>query len=145
MPKAAVLTYAQVKVGDHYSFEALLDEAQVRQFADLTGDQNPLHVNADYAKKTSFQKNIVHGMLAGSLFSRLIGMYCPGENSLYLSQSLEFRKPVFAGDKVTVKGTVIQKIDSMEMVVLHTEIVARGEVVIKGEAKAKFLTGEKHG
>lgn len=140
--KSARLTYADVQIGNTYSFETILNDEDIRHFAEITGDHNPLHTDPKYGEKTLFKKNIAHGMLVGSLFSRLIGMHCPGENSLYLSQTLEFKKPVFAGEILTVRGIVTQKVDSAQLIVLKTEIMSQGEMRVQGEARAKFLTGE---
>ena len=89
--KAAYLNYHDVKVGDIHEFEKQITRQDIDIFAELTGDFNPLHTDKSYGKKSKFGNNIVHGMLAGSLFSTLIGMYCLGEKSLYLSQNLNFK------------------------------------------------------
>jgi len=78
-------------------------------------------------------------MLAGSLFSTLVGMVCPGKKNLYLSQSLNFKKPIFFGDNLEVKGTVKGKIESMHMIVIKTEILVDGSIVIDGEAKVRLI------
>ena len=88
------MKFSEIKPGDTYSFERILTTGDIRAFAQLSGDFNPLHTDAHYAKRASFRTNIAHGMLLAGLFSRLIGMYCPARGSLYLSQSLEFRNPV---------------------------------------------------
>ena len=122
-----------------YSFERIITKKDVLSFATLTGDWNPLHTDEKYASKSQFGQNIVHGMLAGSLFSALIGMYCPGENSLYLSQTLDFRSPIFYNDLVEVRGEVVAKNDSIKVITLKTEILKEGKIVINGEAKVKLL------
>ena len=132
------LRYDEIRVGQVYSFERTLTESEVQTFAALTGDVNPLHVDPEYGKKTKFGKNVAHGMLAGSLFSTLIGMFCPGEKSLYLSQSLQFKKPIFPGDSLKIQGTVTAKTDSTQIVTLATDILVRGEKAITGEAIAQF-------
>jgi len=136
---AKKLGYREVSIGDKYEFKRELSKEDVKVFAELTGDMNPLHVNEEFGRKSKFGKNVVHGMLAGALFSRLVGMYCPGENCLYVSQTLNFRNPLFYGDEVTVRGTVISKNDGLRMVVLKTEIIKEGTVVINGEAKTIVL------
>lgn len=136
---AALLDYEDIKVGGVYEFERVITHEDVIKFADLTGDCNPLHVDSVFGEKSQFGKNIAHGMLAASLFSKLVGMYCPGQNALYMSQTLQFCKPVFYGDGVVVRGTVVEKSDSIRMVTLKTEIVRDGEIMINGEAKAKVL------
>ena len=139
MDKAANINYSDINIGDIFSFERKIYKQDVMDFAKLSGDFNPLHVDPDFGKKSQFKKNIAHGMLAGSLFSTLVGMHCPGEKSLYMSQTLNFRLPLYYDDAITVKGTVINKNDSIKMVTLKTEILKDGKVVIDGEAKASLL------
>jgi 3-hydroxybutyryl-CoA dehydratase len=137
--KASDLRYADIEIGAIYEFEREITEHDVATFAALTGDFNPLHVDKEFGQKSRFKANIAHGMLAGSLFSRLIGMYCPGERSLYMTQSLKFRIPIFCNDTVTVRGTVIDKNDSIRVITLRTEILKSGKVVIDGEAKIMVM------
>jgi acyl dehydratase len=98
-----------------------------------------LHVDEEFGKKSVFNKNIAQGMLIASLFSTLVGMHCPGEKCLYLSQTLNFRSPVFYDDTITVKGTVVSKNDSIKVITLKTEIIKAGKAVITGEARVKVL------
>jgi acyl dehydratase len=78
-------------------------------------------------------------MLIGSLFSTLVGMYCPGEKCLYVSQSLKFKEPVFYDDNVIVKGTVESKNDSVQLITIKTEIVKDNVVAISGNAIVRVL------
>jgi len=82
-------------------------ENDVIQYADLIGDYNPMHRDKKFGRKSPFGKNIVHGMLLTSLFSTLVGMYCPGQRCLYVSQSANFRQPVYFGDELVIRGTII--------------------------------------
>src|SRR6185295_7235732 len=86
MPNAADLQFEDISVGQSAQFEMLVTEEMVGQFAQLSGDQNPLHVDHQYAAGTSFGAPIAHGMLLASFFSRLVGMHLPGKRALYLSQ-----------------------------------------------------------
>lgn len=140
MSETAGLRYEDIKVGAVYAFEKTITKDDVTNFAYLTGDHNPLHLDPTFGAQSQFGKNVVHGMLAGSLFSTLVGMYCPGRNALYMSQTIHFRKPIFYGDTMTVRGTVIDKNDSIKVVTLKTEIIKSGEVVISGEAKVRVLS-----
>jgi len=133
------MKYEDIKVGDVYSFKKTLNKQDVLNFAKLTGDHNKLHVDETFGKKSKFKQNISHGMLAGSLFSTIIGMHCPGEDGFYISQTLNFKMPIFYGDKLLVKGTVINKNDSIKMITLKTEILKENKVAISGEAKAMVL------
>lgn len=133
--KAQKLEYSDIQVGTVHCFERTISREDVLAFAKLTGDFNPLHTDEAFGEKSRFKGNIVHGMLAGSLFSALVGMLCPGEKSLYLAQSLQFKNPVFPGDKVLVKGTVTYKNDSVRIITLNCEILVGGVVAVTGEAK----------
>lgn len=140
--KAVRIAYNDIREGAVYEFDKEITKDDVLSFAGLVGDFNPLHTNPDFGKKSRFKSNIVHGMLAGSLFSTLVGMHCPGENCLYLQQTLNFREPIFPGERVTVRGTVIDKNDAVRIVTLKTEIIKGGRTAISGEAKAKVLDDE---
>lgn len=135
LPTAAVVDYADITIGSVYSFERKIVQNDVLDFAGLSGDYNPLHVDPDFGAKSDFKKNIVHGMLAGCFFSTLVGMYCPGEKSLFLSQEINFRHPLFVGDSIIVRATVVGKTDSLRMVTLKTEIVKNGKIAVDGMAR----------
>lgn len=139
MNKAAKLSYSDINEGNVYSFNRKISKQDVMDFAKLSGDFNPLHVDAEFGKKSQFKGNIVHGMLLSSLFSTLVGMHCPGEKSLYMSQTLKFRQPIYYDDNVVVKGTVTEKNDSIKIVTIKTEILKEGKIAIDGEAKVKVL------
>ena len=138
---AARLRWEDIKLNDVFTFSRQITGADAQAFAQLSGDFNPLHVDASFGVQSKFGRNVVHGMMVSSLFSQLVGMHCPGENSLYVSQTLNFRKPTFYDDTLTVKGTVIDKRDSLRLVTLKTEIVRGDEVLIFGEAKVMVLEG----
>ena len=136
--KLNTFNYDQIRVGDTFSFTRFIDEAAVRSFADLTADYSPIHMDDEYAVKTEFGGRIVHGMLAGSLFSTLVGMLCPGRQSLYLSQSIQFKRPIRPDAELEIKGTVLSKSDSGKMIELKTVIMdSENNVVIDGIAKVK--------
>src|SRR6185436_3002132 len=98
---ARQLSFTEIQVGDSVSFLHTLSAEAVAAFAELSGDYNPLHTDEAFAAESPFGRTIVHGMLTASLFSTLIGMYCPGERSLYVGQTLAFKVPVFKGERVT--------------------------------------------
>lgn len=138
--KALELDYGSIKVGEMVEFNKQITAEDVEKFATLTGDFNPLHMDSDYALTTLFGERIIHGMLLGSLFSTLVGMYLPGKNCLYLSQDLSFRLPAKIGNTFKVRGKVINKIDSLKILVIQTEILdEKGLILVEGEAKVKCL------
>ncbi|MFA5130046.1 MAG: MaoC family dehydratase [Patescibacteria group bacterium] len=126
--------------GMQAEFSVTITEELVRAFAELSGDQNPIHVDETYAEQTPFHGRIAHGMIASALFSRLIGMHLPGLFSLYLSQQLNFRKPMHIGDEVIVRGTITQKTESMQVIRIRTELIHQGtlETLVDGEAMVKM-------
>jgi 3-hydroxybutyryl-CoA dehydratase len=125
----------KIKVGDSAFITKTITEADVQTFGDLTGDHNPLHFDKEHARRTRFRQPISHGMLTGSLFSPIIAHQLPGEGAIYLSQSLRFVAPVFAGDTITAQLTVTRVREDKQIITL--EGVAKnqkGEVVIRGES-----------
>lgn len=133
------MDYSAIQVNDVYFFDKTITKDEVLKFAELSGDYNKLHVDEAYGIESNFGKNIAHGMLCASLFSQLVGMHCPGEKSLYLTQTLNFKAPVFYGDNLRVRGTVTSKNDSIRVITLKTEILKEDKIVISGEAKIKVL------
>jgi acyl dehydratase len=137
-PAAAKIPFASLVVGQEASIERAISQADVDAFAALTGDFNPLHVDAAFGQNSQFKSNIVHGMLAGSLFSTLVGMFLPGESCLYLGQTLRFRRPVLPGDQLHIRGTITALTEATKTVTLKTEITnGSGDLVIDGEARVQ--------
>lgn len=110
-------------------------EEEVNQFAEISGDHNPVHLDAEYAKNTRFGKKLVHGFLSGSLISAVLGNVCPGEGSIYMNQNMDFLRPVFIGDTITAK-VVVTAIDKekKQMLLTTTCINQNGKTVIDGSA-----------
>lgn len=131
--------YDEINMGDVFEFKRALTIKEIDNYADLTGDHNPLHCDEEYARSTEFGNRVVHGMLAGSLFSTLVGMVCPGKKNLYLTQSLKFKSPIYPNSELTVRGKIIKKIDSMRVIIINTEIIVNGETAIEGEAQVKLI------
>jgi 3-hydroxybutyryl-CoA dehydratase len=133
------LSYEDISVGNEASFERTFTDADVATFAQLSGDVNPLHLDPEYAQTTKFGKPIVHGMLVGSLCSTLLGMYLPGKRCLYLKQDLIFKKPVFIGEQVQVKGTVVSKSDSTKIIEIAIVVSRDSETVLEGKAVTQII------
>lgn len=125
-------------VGQKNSFSKTISEFDVYGFAGITGDFNPVHVNECVAKETMFGKRIAHGMLGSAMISTVLGMYLPGPGTIYLSQSLSFRKPVYIGDTITATVTIAELLEKGKAR-LNTEVVNQdGVCVITGEAVVKL-------
>ncbi len=133
-------SYSSINIGDVEEFQRRVTIEDIDKFTELSGDNNPLHNDEDYAKTTTFGSRIAHGMLVSSYFSTLVGMYLPGKDCLYLSQNLLFKLPIKPGGDLTIKGTVINKIDALKIIIVRTQIINEGgQVLIDGEAKVKHL------
>ncbi|MDH3392175.1 MAG: MaoC family dehydratase [Desulfobulbaceae bacterium] len=131
-----------LKVGDKAFCTKAFTEEEVFQFAGISFDKNPLHLDKDFGKASIFGQRIVHGMLVASLFSGLIGMELPGKGSIYLGQSLAFKAPVAIGEQVTASVEIINIRQDKPIVTLRTICVnAKGTVVIEGEAVVKVNSG----
>ena len=115
-------------------FEKKITEKDINEFAKLSGDDNPVHTNSDFAKKTIFKQKVAHGFLSASLISMLIATKLPGPGSIYLSQNLKFLAPVFIDDLVRVKVTVEEIDQEKKKVKLQTECFKNEKKIISGEA-----------
>ncbi|HVF66450.1 MAG TPA: MaoC family dehydratase [Pyrinomonadaceae bacterium] len=123
------------KVGDSAEVSKTITDDDVRAFAELTGDRNPVHLDEEYAAATRFGRRIAHGMLGASLISAVLAGELPGPGSVYLSQTLRFTAPVFLGDTVTARVTVTNVREDKPVVTLETACTnQRGERVVEGEA-----------
>ena len=134
------LAYEDIKVGDEASLTKTITDAQIVDYAGLTGDTNPVHLDAEYAAQSMFGERIAHGMLVAGLISAVLGTQLPGPNSIYLGQDLKFRAPVKIGDTVKAVVTVTEKRDDKRIIKLGTTVSnQRGEIVIDGAAVIKKL------
>ena len=130
------LSYNEISIGQQESFIIKITESMVEKFSNLSGDLNPLHMDNQFAESSSFKKRIVHGMLLASFFSQLIGMKLPGKNSLYFSQTLNFRSPCYIDDEIEVVGKVTEKSDSTQIITVSTSIFNKSKTcLIDGIAK----------
>jgi 3-hydroxybutyryl-CoA dehydratase len=132
------LAYDEIKIGDDASLSRTITEAHIVNYAGITGDMNPIHVDAEYSKQSMFGERVAHGMLVAGLISAVLGTQLPGPNSIYLGQDLKFTAPVKIGDTVKVVVTVTEKRDDKRIIKLRTTASnQRGEVVIDGNAVMK--------
>lgn len=125
----------KIKIGDKASIYKIFTESDVELFSKLSLDKNPIHLDDSFAANTIFGKRIVHGILVSGLISATIANKLPGEGSIYLSQSLQFMKPIFIGEKVTAIVEVIKMRADKPVITLNTKCVNEiNEIVIQGEA-----------
>ncbi len=129
-------TFDEIQIGDRAEMTRVLSENDIELFAIMSGDVNPAHVDAEYAKDDVFHKVIAHGMWGGALISAVLGTELPGPGTIYLNQSLSFRKPVGVGDEVTVSVAVTGKNAENNHVTLECLCTnGGGATVIKGQAE----------
>lgn len=123
------------KVGDSVSESRTITDQDVREFAKISGDFNPIHIDDQYAEKTRFKKRIAHGMLAASMLSKLAGMKLPGPGSIYLSQSMKFKNPCYIGDTITAEVKVLNVRSDKPIITLSTTVRNQAnELLLEGEA-----------
>lgn len=128
-------TIDELEIGHSASFTKTVTEADCYNYAGVSGDFNPAHINEAYAEKTFFKSRIAHGMLSAGFISAVLGTKLPGPGTIYMSQDLKFLKPVYFGDTITAECTVDEIIKEKNRVVLKTVCTnQKGEIVIDGKA-----------
>ena len=125
-----------IQKGETFSHEFKFTQNEVNQFAEVTGDKNPVHTDAEYAAKTMFKRPIMHGMLSASLFSKVFGTLFPGEGTIYLKQSLNFLKPMYVETDYIAEFKVLDIIADKNRAIVETVIKDKnsGLVCTSGEA-----------
>ena len=123
-----------LKKGQNAEITRKITKKDINDFALLTGDNNPVHTNSEFAKKTIFKQKVAHGFISASLISTVIATKLPGPGSIYLSQNLKFLGPVFINDEVMVRITVESVDNEKKRVRLITECFKSEKKVISGEA-----------
>jgi 3-hydroxybutyryl-CoA dehydratase len=126
--------FEELRVGMSAAFAKTITEADIVMFAGVSGDNNAIHINEEFAASTLFKGRIAHGMLSASVISAAIANKLPGPGTIYMSQSLRFRAPVRAGDTVRATVTVKEIMPEKCRVLLGTDCAVGGQVVIEGEA-----------
>lgn len=125
------------KIGDTASFSKTISESDIYQFAGITGDFNPMHVDEEYAKQSRFGRRIAHGMLTSSFICTVLGMKLPGVGTIHISQQLSFMKPVFIGDTVTVQLEVMEILEKGHLRIQSQIQNQHGEMVVDGYSIVK--------
>ncbi len=129
-----------IKIGDRFTTTREVTDEVIRQFAEVSGDHNPIHLDEEFAAKTRFGKRIAHGMLSGAFISAVLGNEFRERKIVYLSQTMKFTAPTFIGDTITVTGTVSKIREDRGIVTLETICTNQnGEVTVKGEAAVMIL------
>ncbi len=126
--------FEDMQVGQFAEYGKTLTDADIILFAGVTGDDNPVHINQEYAEQTVFKGRIAHGMLTASFISTVLGTRLPGPGTIYLSQAAKFKAPVRIGDTVTARATIKALDPAKKRVTLETNCYVRGQLVLEGEA-----------
>ena len=133
------MSFDDLQIGQSYEMKRVFTQDEVMLFAELSLDTNPLHTDAEYAKKTRFGQLIVPGFLTASLFSAIIGTKFPGFGSIYLNQNMSFLRPVFPNHEVTAKVSVKEMFPERNRVLLETVCYDENQqVLIEGTALVKL-------
>ena len=126
----------KIKTGDTFFEKVKFTQVQVNQFAEISGDYNPIHTNAEYAANTPFGKPIIHGIFATSVFSKVFGTQWPGEGTIYMYQDVFFKAPAFVEVEYTAKFEVIEVNEEKHRGVVQCTLEdSEGKVIITGQAK----------
>lgn len=136
--------YNNIKVGDKAEITHKITQKDVVNFVNLTGDDNRIHTDHEFALNTSFKKPVVHGMLGASFISTIIGTKIPGDGALWYSQNIEFIQPIRIGDTLTITAEVVNKIARTKTIELQTDIYNQNKSkVTTGTAKVKIVEKNK--
>jgi len=127
-----MINFELMNVGDEAEIHHTITEDDVKAYVKLTGDDNPLHVDEDFASKTRFGKRIVHGMLSAAFISTLIGTKLPGKGALWYEQHTKFIKPVYIGERIKVWGKILQKSNAVSVII--------ADIVVYGQDGRKVIT-----
>lgn len=125
----------EIQIGMVASYTQTITDADVKAFAGISGDHNPVHLSEEYAKSSRFKDRIAHGLLTASFFSAIFGTKLPGEGCVYAGQNLQFKRPVYLGDTVIAQVTVIAVDVSKKRVTFETICTVKGKAVTTGTAE----------
>ncbi|MBW2976546.1 hypothetical protein KY347_03820 [Candidatus Woesearchaeota archaeon] len=133
-------SFSEIKIGDKAEFEVFIGEKLHDSFSNLSGDFSPIHRDDEFCSKTKFEKKIGYAFMLTSFLSRLYGEYLPGGSSICIKQTSNFIKPFFIGDKITVVGEVVNKVESTQFVEIKTEMFRNdAECVFRGNGTVQIL------
>lgn len=127
--------YEDLEIGMSAESVHTITEEDIIQFADVSGDRNPLHMDEEFAKDTVFGQRIAHGALAASFISGVLGNQLPGPGSIFVALNMRFRRPVFIGSEVIARAEVTEKMDKGNRVTLKVSCSVDGKRCIAGEAQ----------
>jgi acyl dehydratase len=127
--------YDVLEVGQTASYSKTVEERDIQLFAAVSGDRNPVHLDAEYAATTMFKERIAHGMFSGALISAAVACELPGPGTIYLGQQMRFTAPVKLGDTLTVRLEILEKLPKFRVRVATRVFNQNDELVVDGEAE----------
>ncbi|QLF92771.1 MaoC family dehydratase [Pseudomonas sp. ABC1] len=127
--------YADLEVGQTATFDKTVEERDIQLFAAMSGDRNPVHLDADYAAGTRFKEPIAHGMFSGALISAAVACTIPGPGTIYLGQTIRFVRPVKIGDTLSVRLEILEKLPKNKVRIATNVFNQNDEQVVEGEAE----------
>lgn len=130
--------YEDIHVGDKASLSKTISEYDVYAFAGVTGDFNPVHVNAEFAKNSLFKQRIAHGMISAGFISAVLGTELPGIDTIYMNQELSFLAPVLYGDTLTATVECIEKDDKKHRIIFRTTVTNQDDKLVT-DGKARVM------
>ncbi|MDX1298250.1 MAG: MaoC family dehydratase [Pseudomonas sp.] len=135
MSQSSNTPYDVLEVGQTASYSKTVSERDIQLFAEVSGDHNPVHLDAEYAATTMFKERIAHGMFSGALISAAVACELPGPGTIYIGQSMRFTAPVKLGDTLTVRLEILEKLPKFRVRVATRVFNQNDELVVDGEAE----------
>ena len=135
MTQSSNTPYDALEVGQTASYSKTVSERDIQLFAEVSGDHNPVHLDAEYAATTMFKERIAHGMFSGALISAAVACELPGPGTIYIGQSMRFTAPVKLGDTLTVRLEILEKLPKFRVRVATRVFNQNDELVVDGEAE----------
>ena len=135
MTQSSNTPYEALEIGQTASYSKTVEERDIQLFAAVSGDHNPVHLDAEYAATTMFKERIAHGMFSGALISAAVACELPGPGTIYLGQTMRFTLPVKLGDTLTVRLEILEKLPKFRVRVATRVYNQNDELVVDGEAE----------
>lgn len=130
-----ILPIEEIEIGMSVSYSQTVTDTDIKNFAAVSGDRNPVHLNEEYAEKSRYKRRIAHGLMTASYFSALFGTKIPGEGCVYVSQNLRFKKAIYLNDTVTAT-VIVTNVDLIKKrVFFRTICKVKNKIVTDGEAE----------
>ncbi|OLU26739.1 3-hydroxybutyryl-CoA dehydratase [Pseudomonas sp. PA15(2017)] len=135
MTQSSNTPYEALEVGQTANYSKTVEERDILLFAAVSGDHNPVHLDAEYAAATMFKERIAHGMFSGALISAAVACTLPGPGTIYVGQQMSFQKPVKLGDTLTVRLEILEKLPKFRVRIATRVFNQHDELVVDGEAE----------